>query len=229
MGQYVDWEPAATISGFLEIAAALVALGYWYMQISVPVVSGGMELAVNGKLGPDVNEHQIGGAGFFVLLQNPVTWILLYFFFEGAVRLGAAALTQTVAGTFPITMMEKLFFLIAARRVASAGADARTNMQSFTASIRERVLTSRLEDVVDELHYKKASGEEVLEIWASRRKEDWTVPKTVRVDDDYYRLEESTVGKGNRPFRYRLRRLEKGVPGRTVILYKSEDALAAGE
>jgi hypothetical protein len=47
----------------------------------------------------------------------------------------------------------------------------------------------------------------------------------VRVDDQYYRLEENSVENGPRPFRYRLRRLERGVPGRNVLLYKTEDAV----
>jgi len=48
----------------------------------------------------------------------------------------------------------------------------------------------------------------------------------VRVDETYYRLEASAVEKGAaRPFRYRLRRLEAGVPGRGVLLYKSSEAI----
>jgi len=47
----------------------------------------------------------------------------------------------------------------------------------------------------------------------------------VRVNEVYYRLEESTVEPGARPFRYHLRRLEAGVTGRNVVLYKSHDAL----
>ena len=45
-----------------------------------------------------------------------------------------------------------------------------------------------------------------------------------RLREVYYRLEESTIEPGARPFRYRLRRLEAGVTGRNVILYKSDDA-----
>jgi len=48
----------------------------------------------------------------------------------------------------------------------------------------------------------------------------------VRVDETYYRLEASSVEKGAaRPFRYRLRRLAAGVPGRGVLLYKSGEAI----
>jgi hypothetical protein len=99
------------------------------------------------------------------------------------------------------------------------------NAQSFAGAVRERALFSRLKQVPDELHYATGQAQELLEIWASRRKDDWLAPKVVRVDDLYYRLEENSVESGPRPFRYRLRRLERGVPGRNVLLYKTEDAV----
>jgi hypothetical protein len=97
-------------------------------------------------------------------------------------------------------------------------------MESFVESVRERVMVARLEKVPDELHYTRSGTEEMLEISANKRKADWVSPKIVRVDEVFYRLEESLVEHGVRPFRYRLRRLEAGVTGRNVALYKSDEA-----
>lgn len=76
------------------------------------------------------------------------------------------------------------------------------------------------------LTYLKPSDEgEILEIHASRMKQDWTPPRIVRYDDAYYRLERFSRGVGSRPFVYHLRRLSAGVPGRTVLLYQPEEAV----
>ena len=89
--------------------------------------------------------------------------------------------------------------------------------------MKERLLESRAKDVADELSYQKKGEEEYLEIRASRKKEEWVAPKVVRVDEVYYRLEETGLGRGARPFWYRLRRLAAGVPGRNVIFYSSPE------
>ena len=83
-------------------------------------------------------------------------------------------------------------------------------------------MVARLEDAEDELRFQKDGEEEVLEIWACRRKAGWEPPKTVRVDEGFYRLEESRVGTGPRPFQYRLRRVAAGVMGRTVLEYRTK-------
>ena len=69
------------------------------------------------------------------------------------------------------------------------------------------------------LRFQKSGGEEILEILSSRRKQEWTPPRVVRYEQSYYRLESSGKVGGPRPFRYMLRRLSVGVPGRSVLLY----------
>jgi len=200
----VQWESAAAVSGFLEIVAAIVGLGFWYM----------FEMT---------GEHQ--EAALIIFYINPLTWILFYFFFEGAVRVCGAAFAEDVLGTMPLYVLERVLFLVKNRREAKPGEVARQNIKSFVESVREKLMVARLEEVPDELHYTWSGTEETLEVWASRRKEEWLTPKIVRVDEVYYRLEESSVEKGARPFRYRLRRLEAGVPGRSVILYRRGEAI----
>jgi hypothetical protein len=128
--------------------------------------------------------------------MNPLTWILFYFFFEGAVRMCGAAFAENVLGTMPLYVLERVLFLVKNRRVARPGEVVRQNVKSFVESVRERLMVASLEEVPDELHYTRSGTEERLEVWASRRKEDWLTPKIVRVDEVYYRLEELSGERG---------------------------------
>jgi len=155
-----------------------------------------------------------------LFFMSPLTWMLLYFVFEGAVRLSGAAFTENVLGSLPLYIAERLTFWVTRPEEARVRETVRENARSFAESIRERVMLARLEDVPDELAHLKDGDEEILEIRGSRRKEEWVAPRIVRVEGVYYRLEESWVGRGARPFCYRLRRLAAGVSGRSVILYR---------
>lgn len=222
---HVRWERAVVLSGMLEIAGALLALANWYQYIMYPIVNRGVDLALKGKLGGGVTDQQIAGVAYTVFLFQPLTWVLAYFFFEGAVRLCGAAFADNVLGTLPLGLIDRTLSLATNRTGANPALPDQRKAQSFAGAVRERAILSRLKQVPDELHYATDRSQELLEIRSSRRKEDWLAPKVVRVDDLYYRLEENSVENGPRPFRYRLRRLERGVPGRNVLLYKTEDAL----
>jgi hypothetical protein len=223
---HVHWERAAAISGFLEFCTGIAGLCYWYMRTMPPMISRWTEWAMQGKFGRDVTRHQIAGTALAVFFTHPVTWILAYAFLEGAVRLVGAAFTEDARGVLPLYVLERAVFL--ARhpgQARSLAQEFRRQLAAVVESVRERAMVARLEEVPDELHYTRSAAEEILEIWASRRKPGWMAPKIVRVDETYYRLEGSSVEKGDRPFRYRLRRLEAGVPGRGVISYQSAQAL----
>jgi hypothetical protein len=221
----IQWNRAATVSGILQIAAAILALAMWYQHLMFPIVERGVDLALNGKLPGEVTDQQIAGGAYMVFLFHPITWLLIYFSLEGAVRLCGAALTENVLGTLPLGLIDQALSLVTGRTSWKPGYPAERDGQSFVSAVRERAILSRLEQVPDELHFATDQTQELLEIWASRRKDDWVAPKVVRVDDQYYRLEENSVEHGPRPFRYRLRRLERGVPGRSVLLYTTEDAV----
>src|SRR5229473_3130255 len=68
---------------------------------------------------------------------------------------------------------------------------------------------------------RSLDGEALLEIHSSRAKAEWIPPRTVRIGDTYFRLEQLTQGNAPRPFVFRLRRVAAGAPGRTVIVYES--------
>jgi hypothetical protein len=221
----IQWNRAAILSGVLQIAASILALAVWYQHLMFPIVERGVDLALNGKLPGEVTDQQISGAAYMVFLFHPMTWLLIYFFLEGAVRLCGGAISDNVMGTLPLGLIDRALSLVTGRTTGRPEHPVERNAQSFAGAVRERAILSRLQQVPDELHFAIDQTQELLEIWASRRKDDWVAPKVVRVDDQYYRLEENSVEHGPRPFRYRLRRLERGVPGRNVLLYSTEDSV----
>ena len=218
----VRWKQAGMLSGLLESVGGIVVLGYWYMYGFGRMVNAGLDSALSGKLGPGVTDLDIGGVSLVVFATHPVTWLLAFLVVEGALRLCAAAFTESVVATLPLAMVAWVASMFRAKEERAGGALKR-NVASIAGTMKERLLESRAKDVVDELCYHRNGQEEYLEIRASRKKDEWVAPKVVRVDEMYYRLEEAGVDRGARPFWYRLRKLAAGVPGRNVIFYNSPE------
>jgi len=217
----VHWVRAGTVSGLLQITAAVAGAAYWYMATMTPLMSKGAELALTGRVGEEVTEHQVGGVALAIFATHPLTLLFVYAFWEGAVRLCGAAFFEDVLGTLPLFLLERTIYLVTHREEIRSDEELRGHMASMVGGVRAKLLAARLENVPDELKYSNEVADEILEIFSSRPKQDWDPPKVVRVDESYYRLEASSVEKGPRPFRYQLRRLEAGVPGRNVLLYKT--------
>jgi hypothetical protein len=214
----VNWERAGTLSGLLEMLAGIVGLGYAYLMAMPRLYEMNFDAA--NKANADVSEYHVRGAAWILFMLQPVTWLLFYAYFEGAVRMCGAAFAENVAGTLPLAIVDRIL----RRGTRRSDVPVTESWDSFVASVREWMMVKRLPKVPDELRRGPDGKEEMLEIWASRRKQGWETPLIVRVDELYYRLEETWVGGGARPFRYRLRRLAAGVPGRRVISYRSGDA-----
>jgi hypothetical protein len=219
----VQWQRATAISGFAEAALALVALMYWYSYAMSTWVGNGVGGALSGKMGPEVRIQDIGGAALIIWWMHPVTWLLVYFGLEGAVRLFAGAFGGNACGTLPLFLADKIVFGPFRRRKNEP--DAVGSVSSYAGAIRERMRAASLPEVPDELFFTKNESGEILEIHACRRKQDWTPPRVVRYLDGFYRLESESSASGARPFRYCLRRLAAGVPGRTVLLYAPPDPI----
>src|SRR6266702_1720060 len=100
---------------------------------------------------------------------------------------------------------------------AEQGGYTEGNLSSYVGAIREKLRVSLTAGIPDELCVSTEGAEGFLEIRASRRKPDWTPPRTVKYQDTFYRLEDSSTGWAPRPYRYRLRRLSAGVMSRTVL------------
>jgi len=218
----VQWESAGTVSGILEMAAAIVALGQWYMYEMTRRIGEIGDLAGAGKLSGGIEEQQVKGAALMLLYMSPVTWFVFYFFVEGAVRMCAAAFTERVYGSLPLFAAERAWRAMVNPGESHVSETVRENAKSIAESVRERVMVAKLEDSGDEVWFGEEGAESVLEIRASRRKEEWDPPKVVRVDEEYYRLEELVVTREKRPFVYRLRKLGAGVMGRKVLVYRTK-------
>jgi hypothetical protein len=205
-----DGRVPSILSGLAEFLVAVAAMLYWYSYSVTTWVSRGLDLALAGKAGPGVNEQEIGFMAIFIFATHPLTWLIAYFAVEGSVRLVAAAFAESGLGILPLFVLDQIFLKITGPRGPYVGA------------IREKVRVSLTAGIPDELCVSTEGAEEFLEICASRRKPDWTPPRTVKYQDTFYRLEDSSTGSAPRPYRYRLRRLSAGVMSRTVLVYRPE-------
>jgi hypothetical protein len=220
-----DWRVSFILSGLAEFLAAVAAMLYWYSHSVTTWVSRGLDLALAGKAGPGVNEQEIGFMAIFIFATHPLTWLIAYFAVEGSVRLVAAAFAESHLGILPLFALDKIFLKTTGQSGSSAakkGGYKQGNLSSYVGAIREKVRGLGTACIPDELCVGTEGAEEFLEIRASRRKPHWTPPRTVKYQDTFYRLEDSSIGSAPRPYRYRLRRLSAGVMSRTVLMYTPE-------
>ena len=170
----------------------------------------------------------IAGVTWTIWMTHPLTLLLFYGVVEGMVRLSAAAFSEDISGTFPLALIDWIVIRPFHRRdpaSAMGAGSVGSNARSLLDAVRERLIIARGAKEQDELYFRKHAGEELLEIRASRRKQDWIPPRVVRCEDSYYRLETSEMKSGPRPFCYSLRRFSSGVPGRRVLIYSAAGAL----
>jgi hypothetical protein len=199
---------------------------YWYSYSVTTWVSRALDNTLSKSAPTTITDHEIGFAALLIWANHPLTWTIAYLGIEGMAR-ACAALTDTVLGVFPLSLLEKIYSKIF-RRVEPEPAGAvefsQGHVSSYVGTVTEKVLTARLPHVPDELSVSKNSAEEILEIRASHAKPEWTPPRVVRIEDRYYRLEDCGRESGARPFVYKLRRLAAGVPGRAVLIYSPDEA-----
>jgi hypothetical protein len=228
----VAWRPATVISGFAESVSALIALMYWYSYYMTLMTGNGVDAALTGRLPPGVTDHDIGFAALVIWATHPLTWLIAYAGVEGAVRFVSAAFTANTLGILPLFVVDKVFALITGRgRKEAAGvtSGAQGMVSSYFGAIGEKLLVARVPQVPDEICSLRNEPDEIMEIHACRRKEDWIPPRVVRYQNEFYRLEESARGSASRPFCYRLRRLSAGVMGRSVLQYSPEAPIRRGK
>jgi hypothetical protein len=223
--QSVHWHSAALLSGLVEAAIALGALLYWYSYSMTTWVSRALDNVLNENAASGISDHAVGFAALVVWVTHPVTWMIAFFGIEGVARL-CAAFTDTVLGIFPLYLLEQISAKIFPEwqpAPRNAGNFSQSHLASYVGTMKEKVMTARLTQIPDELCVLTNQEEEFLEIRAWRAKDEWTPPRVVRYGERYFRLEECARGSGPRPFIYKLRKLSKGVPGRTVLTYSPEE------
>lgn len=222
MQKLVEWRIASLLSGFGELVLGIIAYMYWYSYSMNTWVSRGLDAALAGKMDPRVTDHDITIMSLFIFATSPLTWMILYVVAEGSIRLVGAAFTESNLGVLPLFVVDKIFLKLTGQSrpsIAQAAGYTETNLSSYVGAVREKARVLRTAIIPDELCVTREGADEFLEIRACRNKPDWTPPRTVRYQNTFYRLEESSHGSEPRPFRYRLRRLSAGVMSRTVLQY----------
>jgi hypothetical protein len=229
MAASVHGRPAVILSGLLESATALLALVCWYSYSVTHWAADAVFSAIQN--GAQIDPNAIGFAGLAVVFLHPLTWLIVYFGFEGMVRL-CAAFTDTTLGTLPLFLADKVYLqLIRGGNPLALGTVnfSQSHIASGIRAVREKALMAALPLVPDELLFSPNGPDEILEIRSCRNKSDWTPPRVVRYGDRYYQLKECSRGTAPRPFIYQLRRLSAGVPGRGVLIYSPEQTPVLAE
>lgn len=222
----IEWRIASMLSGFAEFLFGVGAMLYWYSYSVTTWVSRGLDAALAGKMGPNVNDQQVGFMAIFIFATHPLTWLIAYIAVEGSVRLVGAAFAENNLGVLPLFLADKIFLKTTGQSepgIAQAAGYTETNLSSYMGAIREKARVMGTAIVPDELCVTREGADEFLEIQACRDKPDWAPPRTVRYQNTFYRLEASSSSSGTRPFHYRLRRLSAGVMSRTVLVYAPDD------
>lgn len=226
--QAIPWVPATVLSGFLESLLAFFALVDWYSHSVTTWAANAMDSALRNGPERAVPGQAIGFSVLALWLIHPLTWLIGFFVIEGLVRLLAAAFTEQIFGTLPLAFADWCYGK-ATGRPAEGDAlhmpSGREQLQSIVSIVKGKIIAARFQEVADQLVELSEGGEAFLEIHSSRAKAEWIPPKTVRIGDVYFRLEQLAQGNVPRPFIFRLRRLAAGAPGRTVIVYESPTAI----
>ena len=219
----MEWAPAAVISGMGELVIAVIVGMFWYSYSMTTWVAHGLDAVLSGRTGPaEVTDHAIGFMAYLIWATHPLTWIIGYFFMEGAARLCGAAFTGHVMGSLPLFLADKIYGKVFRRSEPLEAVRANAPEGDFRSAMRDKLLAMRTRAVSDELAVEKHGGEEVLRIQSSHAKKEWEPPRVVRYQDSYYRLETYTRVSGPRPFQYTLRKLPAGVPSRSVLVYEPD-------
>ncbi len=97
--------------------------------------------------------------------------------------------------------------------------------QSMEA-VRDGLRMKALPLVADEVLLGDGTEGWHLRIQSCRPRPDWTVGRTLRYEDRFYRLAALYDADGPRPFGFQLQLLSAGVPGRSVILFDPDAILS---
>jgi hypothetical protein len=196
----INWSRATLLSGIFESVLALAALVVWY-SIFVTRLAPIIDPYVGGNLVE-------GYVGLFSLLGHPLTWVIIYFGMEGAIRTVAALTTEETLGTLPLVLLDWAWQL--QKRGGGFG---------------------RLRLVADEITRGGENWD--LKIASCRPNKHWKYPLTIRFEDVIFQIigEEQAESKNRtaRPHVYLLRRLPANEIIRALEPYDPRDVLKERE
>ncbi|MEW6338458.1 MAG: hypothetical protein ACOY3Y_14960 [Acidobacteriota bacterium] len=205
------WPAAHVISGAVQalLAAATFVVGmlaYVHSFAHGP----GWEFLSNQSTTTHREWFAMGALGFLSYLVRPTSWLLLYLYAEGLVRILEISLSERLVGSALVAVPWRLAVWI--------------DRRSRHARLEERLGPPRPDEVV----LPEASRFAMLEIY-SRDEKPWSEVQVIRYGDAFYRLaEKRLVERGAwQWWRYRLHRTEEREVIRGAILPYDPCASAA--
>ena len=150
---------------------------FWPWSLGIPTVVVWIDhvadAALQGKLGTEVKLEEYGFVAWTIMIIHPLTWLIAYFFVEGAVRFSSAAFSSSPSGILPLVLVDGLFRKLLGVQDDSLGPrERKPAFSSVARSVKERILTATVPAGADELQFLRSGDQEILEIHASKRKED---------------------------------------------------------
>jgi hypothetical protein len=183
-GESVYRREAAVASGLTQIIISLSLYIVWFVYSAGHWAHTAVMAAVKAHPDMNIGEGTIGSLVLVLILLHPLTWILLYFAYEGIVRTLNARARMPIRATLPLRLID------------------RTVRYTKCGEWRE---TPRL--VQDEV--TRGEGKWDLRIASCRSKPHWKHPLTIRYQEEFFQItgEERAGAFGPRPHVYLLRRL----------------------
>ncbi len=202
----MDLRNGALVSGVIEGLGCLLIFVVRYLGFIQAKVGAMAEQAIakgqEGVLAAPAVQYGMGYVSMVEYFLQPLTWVLLYFAVEGAVRAVAAATTEETIGTLPLHLV--------------AWADERVGEWRM-----ERALGPRVADIVESVY----SPDYDLRVFTCRPKRDWDRMMTVSHEGQLYEVLGQQDGKPPRRFIYRLRKSKSGWVVRTIHDYDPAEVL----
>lgn len=179
-----DWRDAAVAAGCAQIIISLSIYIWWFVYSAGHWAHAAVMAAVKAHPEMSVGSGTTGSLVFVLIHLHPLTWILLYFAYEGIVRTLNARARMPVRATLPLRLID------------------RTIRYSNTREWRD---APRL--VQDEV--TRGNGSWDLRISSCRKKPHWKYPLTISHAGEFFQIirEEQGDGFGARPYVYFFRRL----------------------
>jgi hypothetical protein len=203
----IDVNPtsSAVVTGVAQFLACIAWLGWHYPAFVRSQMNGAVGNATMGAMekGGETAAMGLGPLLLVAYLIQPFSMVLVYFMFEGGIRIIAAVTTHETVPTLPLFLASLL--------------DARAREYR-----RERALGPRVVDVA------QMEGASDLLV-ASCRPKAWTALTTIRYQDVLYEVAKSNQGAKPRPYLYLLRKIPPHKLVRGVHDYSPDEVLPEKE
>lgn len=196
---------SAIVTGVVQLLVCLSWLGWHYPAFVRAQMNAAVSDATMGAMDKG-GETAVMGLGPLLLIAyliQPLSLLLLYFLFEGGIRIVAATTTHETLPTLPLFLASLL--------------DERARDYR-----RERAMGPRIVDLV------QVEGASDLLI-ASCRPKTWVALNTIRYQDVLYELVKINHGAKPRPYLYLLRKIPPNKTVRGVYDYSPNEVLPERE